>query len=44
MNDTVNKELLNENTRRDASQREGSLAYLMLVCLVAALGGLLRGN
>jgi MFS family permease len=34
-NDTGNKELLNEN--------KGSIAYLMLVCLVAALGGLLFG-
>ncbi len=34
-NDTVNKELLNEN--------KGSIAYLILVCLVAALGGLLFG-
>jgi MFS family permease len=34
-NDVGNKELLNEN--------KGSIAYLMLVCLVAALGGLLFG-
>jgi len=35
MNDTANSELL--------SVKKGSLAYVMLVCLVAALGGLLFG-
>jgi len=35
LNDTVNKELLNEN--------KGSITYLVLVCMVAALGGLLFG-